>query len=312
MSVFDAIEELDTQDRDAESKRRKETSAEKKRALEAQSQTKIYNHLLETRILLQRAVNKVNDVSNSGNTNDSLLLDTDTTSSGKSSFRETCDTLLAKLLQTRNQLSSTPSTEESESDTTSNEKYEALLKPSASSSSNLNKTLQEEYETHRDDWKKILNRKHKSLRLHSGVTAKSQFRIMDSSFWEQVDATVEYEEIRQNDEKSSSTSTSNTKSSMVFDDSKVYQMLLKDFVANSASSAVGGGTSKEALRSSKKYKNNNGSKKKDVDRRASKGRKLRYKEIPKLVNFTFPLSRPNTSSLNRDEYFQSLFGGAGN
>lgn len=311
MSVFDAIEELDTQDRNAERKRRKETSAEKKRALEAQNQTKIYNHLLETRILLQRAVNKVNDSSNSGNTNDSLQPDTDSTSSGKSSFRETCDTLLAKLLQTRNQLSSEPPTEESESDSTCNEKYEALLRPSASSSANLNKTLQEEYETHRDDWKKILNRKHKSLRLHSGVTAKSQFRIMDSSFWEQVDATVEYEEIRQNDEKSSS-STSSTKSSMAFDDSKVYQMLLKDFVANSASSAVGGDTSKEALRSSKKYKNNNGSKKKDVDRRASKGRKLRYKEIPKLVNFTFPLSRPNTSSLNRDEYFQSLFGGAGN
>lgn len=303
LSVFDAIEELDTQDRNAERKRRKETSAEKKRALEAQSQTKIYNHLLETRILLQRAVNKVNDVSNSGNNNDSLLLDTDT-SSGKSSFRETCDTLLAKLLQTRNQLSSGPS--ESESDS-SNEKYEALLLPSVSSAANLNTSLQEEYEKHRDDWKKILNRKHKSLRLHSGVTAKSQFRIMDSSFWQQVDATVEYEDIRQNDEKNSS-----TKSSMVFDDSKVYQQLLKDFVANSANSAVGGDTSAETLRSSKKYKNNTSSKKNDVDRRASKGRKLRYKEIPKLVNFTFPLSRPNTSSLNRDEYFQSLFGGAGN
>ena len=59
LSIFDAIEELDTQDRKADRKRRKETSAEKKKALEAQSQSKIYNHLLETRILLQRAVNKV-------------------------------------------------------------------------------------------------------------------------------------------------------------------------------------------------------------------------------------------------------------
>ena len=51
--------------------------------------------------------------------------------------------------------------------------------------------------------------------------------------------------------------------------------------------------------------------KKQVDRRASKGRKIRYKEIPKLVNFTFPLSRSNNSNLDQDEWFQSLFGGIG-
>merc|ERR1712078_175774 len=109
----------------------------------------------------------------------------------------------------------------------------------------------------------------------------------------------EYEEIRQNDEKAVK--------SVLFDDSKVYQQLLKDFVANSTE----GVSSTETQRSSTKYNNNNNSKKNDVDRRASKGRKIRYKEIPKLVNFTFPLSRSNTSSLNTDEYFQSLFGGAG-
>jgi len=289
LSIFDAIEELDTQDRKAESKRRKETGAEKKRALEAQSQTKIYNHLLETRILLQRAVNKVKDASNSGN--GSLLPDI---SLRNSSFRETCDTLLANLLHARNQLSGS-------SDSGTN-KYDGLILPSVSPVA-LHNSLQDEYEKHRDDWKRITNRKHKNLRLHSGVTAKSQFRIMDSSFWEQVEATIEYEEIRQNDEKSIK--------SVLVDDSKVYQQLLKDFVANSANSATAADSSIGTLRSSTKYKGNNNSKKKDVDRRASKGRKIRYKEIPKLVNFTFPLSRPNTSNLNREEYFQSLFGGAG-
>jgi hypothetical protein len=63
LSIFDAIEELDTQDRQADRKRRKETGAEKKRAVEVQSQTKIYNHLLESRILLQRAINNVNSIS---------------------------------------------------------------------------------------------------------------------------------------------------------------------------------------------------------------------------------------------------------
>lgn len=288
LSIFDAIAELDTQDRQADRKRRKETNAEKKRALEVQNQTKIYNHLLESRILLQRAINNVNGASNSGDV--TLLPDKP---SSKSSFRETCNTLLEKLLQARNQLSG--------SEVDANE-YEGLLLPSASA--NLHDSLQEEYNVHRDDWKKILNRKHKNLRLHSGVTAKSKFRIMDSSFWEQVETTMEYEEIRQNEELS-------TQSMLLFDDSKVYQQLLKDFVANSTNGAAGADSSTERLRSSTKNKNNNNISKKDVDRRASKGRKIRYKEIPKLVNFTFPLSRPNTSNLNQEEYFQSLFGGAG-
>ena len=279
LSIFDAIEELDTQDRKAERKRRKETSAEKKKALEAQSQSKIYNHLLETRILLQRAVNKVND----GASNES-----------SSSFRGTCDTLIEKLLCARNQLIGESSKTE--------EDYKDMLAPS--SSKDLHNALQEEYEQHRDEWKKVLNRKHKSLRLHSGVTAKSQFRIMDSSFWQQVEATVEYESLRQAEKE-------DDEEQVLFDDSKVYQQLLKDFVANSVKNNVGANNSSstEGLRSTQ-HKNNN-SKKKDVDRRASKGRKIRYKEIPKLVNFTFPLSRPNTSALNQDEYFQSLFGGAG-
>ena len=48
-----------------------------------------------------------------------------------------------------------------------------------------------------------------------------------------------------------------------------------------------------------------------VDRRASKGRKIRYTVHPKLVNFTFPLSRPEPI-ISDDVWFKSLFGGVGN
>ena len=288
-SVFDAIEELDSQDRKAERKRRKETIVEKNRALEAQIQTKIYNYLLESRILLQRAVKKADGFSHQ--INDSV---SQGVSSKKSSFRHTCDTLLNNLLLARCKLFG-------HSKVDSN-KYESLLLPSLSSNTSLHNSLQGEYAKHRDHWKKILNRKRKNLHLRSGVTSKTQFRVLDSTFWEQVEATVEYEEIRQNGQE---------KLPELFDDTKVYQQLLKDFVANSTNSATGGANSLEAIQSPTKYKNNHTSKKKDVDRRASKGRKIRYKSIPKLVNFTFPLSRPNTSNLDREEYFQSLFGGAG-
>mmetsp|Transcript_14606 Transcript_14606/g.31781 ORF Transcript_14606/g.31781 Transcript_14606/m.31781 type:complete len:384 (+) Transcript_14606:87-1238(+) len=51
-------------------------------------------------------------------------------------------------------------------------------------------------------------------------------------------------------------------------------------------------------------------KKAAVDRRASKGRKIRYAVLPKLVNFTFPVSRPEPM-IKEDVWFKSLFGGVG-
>lgn len=55
-----------------------------------------------------------------------------------------------------------------------------------------------------------------------------------------------------------------------------------------------------------------GSKKKStVDRRASKGRKIRYVVHPKLVNFTFPIRRAEPM-IEEDVWFKSLFGGVGN
>jgi len=257
LSVFDAVQELDSEDVKAESQRKKRTTTDAFRAQAAQSQSKIYSHLVECRILLQRAM--------TGSTSDDV--------GGQ------CDTLLATLLQARQELVH-PEEEEKQD-------YSAMIE-----SSDLEDVLDQEHESCKEQWKQVLNRRHKDLRLHAGVTAKSQFKIMDSSFWEQVEATQEYEQLRKE-----------AKSQYEFDDAKVYQQMLKDFVATSAAAAAGASSN----RLQKKTK----TQKKDVDRRASKGRKIRYNELPKLVNFTFPLSRPITSNLDQDEWFQSLFGGAG-
>ena len=282
LSVFDAIKELESEDVRTETQRRKKSTAQAHRAQATQSQTKIYNHMLECRILLQRAVTSVASPEEENKEDD------------KSSIVEGCNELLEALLQARQQLL----TGEVDKDTKGNEYTEMVRNDS--SSSELQETLQQEYETCRDEWKQVLNRRHKDLKLHAGLTAKSQFRVLDSSFWQQVDATVEYEQIRRkngNDKDDEGGS---------LDDSKVYQQLLKDFVAQSAAASANvGGAGR--LKAPKATQN----KKKVVDRRASKGRKIRYKEFPKLVNFTFPLSRPNTSNLDQDEWFQSLFGGAG-
>ena len=277
-SVFDAIQELDSQDAKAESSRRKRSTHDAKRAQAAQSQSKIYNHLIECRILLQRSL--VNSSSKSSKEEES----------SSSSFTDQCDQLIEQLLQARHQMIH-HSNDEKEYD---------------QEDDSLNDTLQSEYDECRNQWKEVLNRRHKDLRLHSGLTAKSQFKVMDSSFWEQVQATVEYEDMRNSGNINNNSESSDSEEDALFDDSKVYQQLLKDFVASSTG-ADGTGASKRLA----KYNKKSSSKKKDVDRRASKGRKIRYTEIPKLANFTFPLSRPAISSLDQDEWFRSLFGGVG-
>ena len=59
----------------------------------------------------------------------------------------------------------------------------------------------------------------------------------------------------------------------------------------------------------KRASNSNGGSS-SVDRRASKGRKIRYTVNPKLVNFTFPVARKEPM-ISDDVWFKSLFGGVG-
>lgn len=306
LSVFDAIDELETEDRQADGKRQKQQKADQRRAQEVQQQTQIYQHLVEGRILMQRAIVKTKTAKETETLTTTVTTTTTTAPSVPSTtFRDTCNELLEQLLGARRRLSGIGNSEGEDN------YYKDMI--SSSSSTTLSETLEEEHVQHREQWKHILNQRHKSLRLHSGVTtAKSsqQFRVMDASFWEQVESTVEYETLRLNNtsnDKDASTST-------ILDDSKVYQQLLKDFVSNHHAQQSGtdaATAAAERLRVAQRKANKE--KNKQVDRRASKGRKLRYKEIPKLVNFTFPLSRPTTatsSNLHQDEYFQSLFGGA--
>ena len=64
----------------------------------------------------------------------------------------------------------------------------------------------------------------------------------------------------------------------------------------------------EAMKKKRASNSNGGSS--SVDRRASKGRKIRYTVNPKLVNFTFPVARKEPM-ISDDVWFKSLFGGVG-
>jgi protein AATF/BFR2 len=122
---------------------------------------------------------------------------------------------------------------------------------------------------------------------------------LDSSFWQQIESTVSHDALRQKNQGNDD----DESKALSFDDSKIYQNLLKEFVATHPS-ADGLHRAQDRLRSPGTRRTVN-----KVDRRASKGRKLRYTPIPKLANFTYPLSRPS-ALLEEDAWFQSLFGGA--
>lgn len=270
-SAFDSIQHLELEDKAAEKLRRKQSVKDVAKAKAARSQTKIYGHLMESRILLQRKLQQVGAQAENNDT------------SGNA--QQACDDLLEKLLQARRQLMGWNL---SKSD--SKEEYDETK-------------YQKEYDECRYQWKEVFNRRHQDLRLHAGLasTSKTQFRVLDSSFWQQVESTVAHEEMRQ----LSTAENAEDDRTNTFEDNKVYQQMLKDFLVTAANTQNGEGGDSQLPQRWKSPKT-----KKQVDRKASKGRKIRYVEIPKLLNFTFPISKESKTSLNEDEWFQSLFGGA--
>ncbi|KAL3660064.1 hypothetical protein V7S43_014985 [Phytophthora oleae] len=84
---------------------------------------------------------------------------------------------------------------------------------------------------------------------------------------------------------------------LMYDDSDFYQQLLKEFIESG-----GGGAGQEAM-----VRRTHRKKKKLVNRKASKGRQLRYTVHPKLENFMFP--EPYLQpEMDVTELFRSLFG----
>jgi hypothetical protein len=210
-TMFDSVQLLESQDASAAKKRHVSTKRDLARSKAATGQTKVYGSLMECRIMLQRSIQNVHAETTVDNN------DSDNEHNEKEEAVEKCNQLLARLLEAREKL--VPTVSENDSDD-ENETTDYNELTANDDSSQLEEKLQHQYDICCSEWKQTLNRRHKDVRLHAGLTAKAQFRVMDSSFWEQVDATVQHEQLRggkpvQDDDDS------------VFDDTKVYQHLLK-------------------------------------------------------------------------------------
>jgi hypothetical protein len=332
--LFSVVEELESADVRVSELRLKATASESNvaKSKAAQSQTHLTKDLLGCRILLQGALtdaatttrshkkskrshdDEQDTDSESNNSSDSD--NDDSTKKIKETMEDdaaiaACDELLVNLLEARKHLFPGDSNEEDDDDDSSEDEsglYDRMLEEV--DHDELEQKLQSEYEHCRQSWREVLNRRYRDLRLHSGLAAKSgtKFNVVDQSFWDQVTATVSHERIMKvttttEEEDGRSSLTSSQKG---FDDSKVYQQLLKDFISTSAEEK--GDAAAERLRRAMEKKNRRAKNAKVVDRKASKGRKIRYTVNAKLTNFTFPIAR-RTPAIDADNWFRSLFGG---
>uniref|UniRef100_A0A6T8LZD7 Apoptosis-antagonizing transcription factor C-terminal domain-containing protein n=1 Tax=Proboscia inermis TaxID=420281 RepID=A0A6T8LZD7_9STRA len=185
---------------------------------------------------------------------------------------------------------------------------------SESSDDDLQSTIQKGYNQCRGAWKLLLDKRHDDLKLHSGLTSssKSKFQELEKGLWDQIQATVAHERVMGQD----SAADTNHSSVRTFDDGKVYQNMLRDFISSGVSNQ--GNSSNDAASErlkafqakllKKKSNGSNRPNKPDVDRKASKGRKLRYVVHPKLTNFTFPIMRVEPA-IHENDWFKSIFGG---
>ena len=321
-SLFTALSKLENDDVHAAKIRRRASTASASRSLAARAQTDVAGELIQCRILLQRAVGEIFEAGNGGSVGeeDNSGKDDDTTAVMKSA-----DRLLIRLLEARSKLAND---DDDGDDKINYDHLVGVVKSSESESdsgdndaspTSLNHILSSEYDGCRSEWKDTFNRRHHDL--HAGLTAKaaSKFRVIfDQSFWNQVESAVSHERLMQSAESSDPDGklvTMDGSKAYQYDDSKIYQHMLRDFVAlgasaggRSTSAGLAADAAAERLRRAAQKKK--GQSAKDIDRKASKGRKIRFSANPKLENFTFPVSRP-VPTMGEDDWFRSLFGGAG-
>ena len=320
--LFSTLHSLEQIDDRAAKKRKQHLQNSVKQSRAANDESKINSILLELRILVQRSTSAAIGVNLSGKNGEKVT--------------DELDGLLENLLVARRQLMG-HQLEHMDVDYTKlirgNDDESNSGIDQTSTKNSLSSILQDEYTSFQSHWESTLNKHHANLALHSGLsmaTSKFQSKAVDVSFWNQVQSSVEHDQFKKDREGASEDD------ELAFDDSKLYQQMLKDFISSGGGAAaskkgVGMDPAQDAAERLKRVmrkksggdvdlnvlldpesdsKMTSSSKKNTVDRKASKGRKIRYVVHPKMVNFMFPVARKEPM-ISNDVWFKSLFGGVG-
>ena len=288
----------------------------------ASHETSKYDKILGLRIGIQRAIDIANrlplrsSISTNNNTND----DDDDDDNDINELYDKVNKKTLALLNDFNNLLDTTNTTTSTNTTSSNSNN--------TSSSNSKKRKKDitwddiilPQSKLRLEWENTINKFHS--RLHFGNDdKKASMRVFNDTIFDQInvimnddDRVIEKSTMPYNDsnriDKNCNGSSNNSNSSSnndniydteVYDDRPFYSTLLKTFITSNANDNKG--MSEEDLADIRKYKK----KKNNVDRKASKGRKLRYNVHTKLQNFMFPIPYDNNNDVDADRIMQSLF-----
>jgi hypothetical protein len=283
----DILSSLESSDKRAAKLRKSQISTETlPRSFAAKSQVDIQTSLMECRILVQRALTALPQVSD----DEESRPDTDKAET----IGDGIDELMSKLVNARRTLfpsllenNGTSSETDSDSDSDKN---------------NVEDKLEQEYSKLRTGWKDTLNKHHANTHLQNQQN-KNKFQIVDQSFWTQIENNVKHSAILEHTHLDSDNGENGQ--TLGFDDSKLYQHMLQDYITLSAERGKDNAATAAAERMKRSMKKKT---KKDIDWRASKGRKIRYVVHEKLQNFTFPVSR-FASSMGEDVLFKSMLGG---
>ena len=89
----------------------------------------------------------------------------------------------------------------------------------------------------------------------------------------------------------------------IFDDTDFYHQLLQDLIHNKTTSNFGETSHKWLELNRNRSKN-----KRNLNTKASKGRKIRFDVYPKLVSFMAPQDNGDVNDSTRNELFRSIFG----
>jgi protein AATF/BFR2 len=316
------LSSLEQSDKQASTKRRKQFATHTlPKSLATKSLYEIQTNLVESRILLQRALTCCND--DVSNTSIGSIDEDD----NQEQIDKGLDTLLDQLVDARNSLCQHVLENDKDEASDSEQSNETQDESDDNDGNNSTDQFQSHYDKLRNQWKKTLNRHYDNMNITKRYNKRDSnsnskfFQVVDQSFWSQIENTVQHnmllEEHSQVQKKEEGDKINNAKEKnippIVFDDSKIYQNMLQEYINLSTERNTNNAASmaEHRLKLASSARKN---KKEDVDRRASKGRKIRYVIHEKLLNFTFPLQREVNSQKNHvimdeDVLFKSMMGG---
>lgn len=147
----------------------------------------------------------------------------------------------------------------------------------------------------------------KSLNVFNTTILDSVNKAMDDEIWVMERSRPTFEDSRRlgkaDDDDVATGHVPPARDVEVYDDRGFYSVLLKNFITNSSGIATEqSNLRKEDIEALRKYRQS----RVHVDRKASKGRKLRYTVHAKLQNFMFPVP-PAASDMDIDRLLSSLF-----